>query len=273
LQIRTFNKLFRTAKPLVGAVHLEALPGAPGWGGSMERVIVAAVSDAEALVKGGSDGLIIENFGDIPFFRDRVPPHTIAAMTAVGVKIRERFPKIPFGVNVLRNDAAAALGVACSIGADFIRVNIHTGVCVTDQGLIEGRAEETLRLRRSLQCSVLIFADVNVKHASPMDAREIGALAKETVERGLADAIIITGGATGTIAQSAEISRVREVVTAPIIVGSGITPASIASYIAKADGFIVGTYLKRGGRIENRVDTARVGKLVSTVKGLRQSRK
>jgi len=273
LQVRAFNRLFRTAKPLIGAVHLRPLPGAPGRGGTLEKVIAAALADADAIVKGGADGLIVENFGDAPFFKDRVPPHTVAAMTVATLRIRERFPKVPLGVNVLRNDASAAVGIAAAVGADFIRVNVHTGVYATDQGIIEGRAHETLRLRESLRSSVLIFADVNVKHAASLDGRDAAVLAKEAAERGLADAVIITGPATGAAALPEEVGRAGAAVSVPLIVGSGITPQTVGGYFADADGFIVGTYLKRAGRIENPVDAARVRKLISAVSRLRRPKR
>ena len=143
-------------------VHLRALPGAPLFGGSLDEVIEAAMADANALAAGGCDGIVFENFGDRPFHK-RVGPETVAAMTRVITEVR---PKLPFGVNVLRNDARAALAIAAATGAQFIRVNVHVGVMATDQGIIEGEAAETLRLRTP---HVLIFADYLVKHATPID--------------------------------------------------------------------------------------------------------
>lgn len=247
----------RFHRPLFGMVHLEPLPGAPLYGGSMAAVIDAALADARALLEGGCDGMVFENFGDRPFFKDRVPAETVAAMTRVIAAVTSAVA-LPFGVNVLRNDAASALGIAAATGADFIRVNVHTGAMLADQGLIEGRAAETLRRRAAIAPNVLIFADHMVKHAAPLaDVDEVQA-AKDLHLRGLADAIIVSGRETGAEPDAARFARVREAVGAPLLVGSGLTEANAASFAA-ADGAIVGTSVKRDGR----VDAARVARLVA----------
>jgi membrane complex biogenesis BtpA family protein len=132
-------------------IHLPALPGAPGFGGSMERVIERATTDARSLDEAGFDGLLVENYGDVPFFRGRVPSETVAAITAALVAIRGA-SRLPVGVNVLRNDPVSAVGIAAATGARFVRANVHTGSMWTDQGLIEGRAAETMRTRAALGC-------------------------------------------------------------------------------------------------------------------------
>ena len=123
-------------------VHLLPLPGAPDWDGSMERVLAAAVQDATALAEGGVDGIMVENYGDAPFLPGPVPAHTIAALTNAVLEVR-RAVRLPVGVNVLRNDAAAAIGICAATGASFVRINVHTGAMLTDQGWIEGAAHET----------------------------------------------------------------------------------------------------------------------------------
>jgi len=247
----------RFNRPLFGMVHLEPLPGAALYGGSMEAVIDAALADARALLEGGCDGMVFENFGDRPFFKDHVPPETVAAMTWVIATVSSAVA-LPFGVNVLRNDAASALAIAAATGADFIRINVHTGAMLTDQGLIEGKAAETLRRRAALAPNVMIFADHMVKHATPLaDVDEVQA-AKDLHLRGLADAIIVSGRETGAEPDAARLARVRKAVDAPLLVGSGLTETNAASF-ASADGAIAGTSVKRDGR----VDAARVARLVA----------
>ena len=152
---------------LVGVVHLLPLPGTPRFTGSFATVRERALRDAEAYVRGGAHALLIENFGDVPFHKERVEPHVIAAMALIVEDIR-RATGLPIGVNVLRNDALAALGIAAATGARFVRVNVHVGAMLTDQGIIEGKADETLRYRTLLGASVQIWADVHVKHGTPL---------------------------------------------------------------------------------------------------------
>src|SRR3972149_5579610 len=164
----------KLARALIGMVHLGPLPGSPRWDGSMERVVEAALADATALVGGGMDALLVENFGDAPFSPGRVEPATVAAMTAVAAELRRALPQAPLGVNVLKNDARAALAVAAAVGARFIRVNVHAGAVLSDQGVIQSDAYATLRDRRLLGADVRIFADAGGNTAVP--APELGQL-------------------------------------------------------------------------------------------------
>jgi membrane complex biogenesis BtpA family protein len=172
---------------------------------------------------------------------------------------------LPFGVNVLRNDARAALGIAAATGGQFIRINIHIGAFVSDQGVIEGDAAGTLRHRAAFAPPVLIFADHMVKHASPLAPVDEDQMAKDLRERGLADAIIISGRQTGAPADVDRLMRTRKAVDAPILIGSGLTSQNAAAY-ADADGAIVGTSVKRDGNVAMPVDPARVERLVRAFK-------
>jgi membrane complex biogenesis BtpA family protein len=253
-------------KVFIGVVHLRPLPGSPRWRGDVESVIDFAVKDARAYERGGADALFIENFGDVPFTKGCVTPETIAAMAAAGRAIRQAV-KLPIGFNVLRNDARAALALCAVCGGAFIRVNVHTGAMLTDQGLIEGNAYETLRYRQRICPQVQIFADVHVKHAVPLGNWTIEDAARDTVERGLADALIVSGAGTGLAADVADVERVRR--TAPaakVLLGSGVTVANARDFLPVADGFIVGSSLKLGGKLSNNVDPKRVAALARAIR-------
>jgi len=251
------------ARPiLVGVVHLPATPGAPRFAGDMGELLDRARADAAALVGGGADALIVENFGDVPFFLDRVPPETLVAMARAVGAVASVAEDRPVGVNVLRNDARGALGLCAATEASFLRVNVHVGAMVTDQGLTRGRAAETLRERTRLCPDALLLADVHVKHAAPLVARPIEEAALETVERGLADALVVSGTRTGSPPSDGELARVRERLPGtPLLVGSGLDETNASSLLLSADGAIVGTSLKRGGRVEAPVDPGRVRRL------------
>lgn len=252
------------SKEIIGVVHLLPLPGSPGWKGDLDSVVEHALRDAEALAGSGVDAVIFENFGDVPFLSGPVPPETVAAM-AVVIEGVANSVEVPFGVNVLRNDPIAALALAYATGGEFIRANVHTGVMVTDQGIIEGRAEDTVRRRSALGAPVKLLADVLVKHAVPLGNQDIRDAAKAAVLRGLADGLIVTGSFTGEEADLSDVKAVKEVVpeSVPVLVGSGVTQGNIGSYLEWADGVIVGTSLKRDGVVSNPVDRGRVEGLVS----------
>lgn len=252
--------------PVIGVVHLLPLPGSPAFGGSMDRVVERARRDAEAYAAGGADGVIVENYGDHPFWREELPPECVAAFAHAAAAVREAVD-LPVGINALRNDARAALGIAAAVDARFIRVNVHAGVVATDQGLVEGRAAETVRLRRTLAPQVLIVADVHVKHGRPLYAESIAQAARDLVERNGADAVVVSGAATGAPTDLADLRAVREALPdAFLLAGSGVRRETLPDVLALADAVIVGTALKRGGKTDAAVDRARVAAFVKAAR-------
>jgi len=253
------------SKPIVGMLHLPALPGAPGFVGDLAAIRSRVLSDAAVLVEGGVDGLLLENFGDAPFYRQRVPAYVVAHMTRIARDIRQRFD-VPLGVNVLRNDGCSALAIAHAVGATFIRVNVLCGARVTDQGIVQGIAHELLRQRALLGArDIRILADVNVKHSSSLGPpAPIHQEVADLIQRGRADALIVSGEGTGQAADLDEIKQVKAAAGAtPVWVGSGVSADTIGELLSLADGFIVGTSLKVGAVTTSPVDPARVGALVS----------
>lgn len=263
--------LLKKTGALIGMVHLGPLPGSPGFGGSMEAVHHAARRDAGILVEERFDAILIENYGDLPYYPDHVPAGTIAAMSVVLERLRRELPGIPLGVNVLRNDARAALGIAAAVDAAFIRVNVHCGAAITDQGILRGQAHETLRLRATLAPGTAILADAAVKHGRGFAPQPLAEEVLDLVERGLADGVLVTGPRTGTAASPAE---VREAVKAagrtPVWVASGVTAGNAREFLeAGARGLIVGSSIKRGGQAASAVDRSRARELARRVRALR----
>jgi membrane complex biogenesis BtpA family protein len=232
----------------------------------MAQVMERALTDAACLEDAGFDALLVENFLDAPFFGSEVPPEAVAAMARVVGEVVER-AGVPVGVNVLRNDARAALGVAVASGADFIRVNVHTGTMWTDQGALDGRAAETLRVRTTLGAPVAILADVLVKHATPPPGLTVESAARDAWHRGLADALVVSGDATGHPTDPDRIRQVRAAVPdAPVLVGSGVTPDSVGPLLDEARGVIVGSAVARDGTAGSGVDPERARRFVEAVR-------
>lgn len=251
--------LFKTSVPVLGVVHLLPLPTSPRWQGNLQAVIDRAEQEATALVSGGVSGLIVENFFDAPFPKDQVDPAVVSAMTLIVHRL-QRLVTVPIGINVLRNDARSALAIASCVGAQFIRVNVLTGVMATDQGLIEGCAHDLLRYRRELGSPVKILADVLVKHARPLGSPNLTTAVQETIERGLADGIILSGWATGSPPSLEDLELAQAAAKGtPVFIGSGATWENIGKLIQAANGVIVASSLKRKGDINQSIDPTRVG--------------
>ncbi len=256
------KQIFKTRHPIIGVVHLQPLPTSPRWGGDLQAIISRAEREATALASGGVDGIIVENFFDAPFVKDQVDPAVVSAMTLLVQKIMN-LVSLPIGINVLRNDGQSAMAIASCVQAQFIRVNVLTGVMSTDQGLIEGKAHQLLRYRRELGSDVKIFADVLVKHAQPLGEPNLTTVVQETIERGLADGIILSGWTTGSPPTLEDLKLASAAASdTPIFIGSGANWNNISTLMPAVDGVIVSSSLKRHGQIDQPIDPIRVSQFV-----------
>ncbi|MGJ3250954.1 MAG: photosystem I biogenesis protein BtpA [Elainellaceae cyanobacterium] len=259
-------QIFKTANPIIGVIHLLPLPTSPRWGGDLKAVIARAEQEATALASGGVDGIIVENFFDAPFPKDTVDPAVVSAMSLVVQRLTS-LVTLPIGLNVLRNDACSAMAIATCVQAQFIRVNVLTGVMATDQGLIEGQAHHLLRYRRELGSDVKILADVLVKHARPLGSPNLTTAVQETIGRGLADGVILSGWTTGSPPSLEDLELATAAAKGtPVFIGSGATWENIPKLIQAADGVIVSSSLKRRGQIEQPVDPIRVSQFVDAMR-------
>ena len=260
------QKIFGTQNPIIGVVHLLPLPTSARWGGDLKAVIERAEQEATALAAGGVDGIIIENFFDAPFPKDAVNPAVVSAMTLIIDRIKS-LVMLPIGINVLRNDAKSALAIASCLDAAFIRVNVYTGIMATDQGLIEGQAHELQRYRQELNKDVAIFADVLVKHAHPLGPLNLTNALQDTIQRGLADAVIISGLTTGHPPSLEDLELAQAVASdTPVLIGSGANWDNIGTLMPVANGVIVASSLKRMGKITEPIDPIRVSQFVEAAR-------
>ena len=259
---RRFTDVFGTRKVLIGVVHLGPLPGSPGFQGNPRAAIDRAAEEARALASAGFDGIVVENYGDLPFLGGSVGPETIAAMALAAGEVK-RAVGVPVGVNVLRNDAAAALAIAGVCGCEFVRVNVLVGAFVTSEGLVEGQPGAVMRLRRSVAPDALVLADTMVKHARPLAPTTLAEDVLDVVERGGADAVIVTGPRTGKPPAGDDLETVRAALkgaglAVPVLVGSGSDPSNADDFLRLSDGLIVGSYIRENGRAGEALDPRKI---------------
>ncbi len=242
---------------LIAVVHLPPLPGSPR-AIPLADVERTALSDARVLVDAGYTRLLVENFGDAPFFKSDISPLTTSCMTRVALRLRDAFPNIELGINVLRNDAIAALGIARAVGASFIRVNVLTGARVTDQGVIEGIAARLLRERAVSMSAIAIYADVDVKHSAPLAPYPLEQETHDVIDRGLADAVLVTGEGTGRSVDLQKLEMVKRAAKGkPVLVASGATVEMLPEIAQFANGVIVGSAVREEGTAGHPVDRVR----------------
>ncbi len=234
---------------VIGVIHLPPLPGSPRYEGGFEQIVEYAVREAGKLVEGGVDAVIVENLGDAPYAKRVTDPATIAAMAIIAREVARLGVEV--GVNLLRNSGPEAAAVAVVSGASFIRVNAYCEPVATPEGVLEPVAREVWEVFARLRRRVRVYADVHVKHGSPMHSMGLAEVVRDCVERGLADAIIVTGRRTGEPPSPEAVAEAASSTQAPVLVGSGATPENAKLFLkAGARGFIVGTYFKRGEAID-----------------------
>jgi membrane complex biogenesis BtpA family protein len=270
-RLRSLADLFPAPKPVIGMVHLWPLPGAPGYTGyGMQVIVEHALRDAEALVQGGVDGLVVENMWDLPYYvGNDVKPEAMTAQAVAAAEVVNSFP-VPVGINVIHNGGVVCLAIAVAAGARFIRVCILTGARVWDTGEFDhGCAAELMRKRKELAADgIHIFADVDKKHSVPFPGIDLQTHIQWTEFYG-ADALIVSGKFTGNAPDVEKVREAKRLATRPVLIGSGCSAENAAAFLQYADGIIVGTSLKRDGVMENAVDAARVSALMEKVRAVR----
>jgi len=259
------------SRVLVGMVHLGRMLDSRGLA-AMGEVESNAVRDALTLARAGFNAVLLENLGDTPYHPEHAPPHIVAGMTRIAIAVRRSLDAcdkddVDMGVQVLRNDARAALAIASAVGAGFVRINVHSGAMVTDQGIIEGKAHETCPYRDLVAPDCHLWADVRVKHASPIGSRPIEDEAQDLVRRAHASAVVVTGNRTGGEIDLDDLARVRAAIPdAMIVAGSGVSLHNYASIMPHVGALIVGSSLKSGGKVEAAVDAERAATLVEGIR-------
>lgn len=272
-RLKSLVELFGVPKPAIGMIHLWPLPGAPGYSGyGMQTIVDHALRDAEALVQGGVDGLVVENMWDLPYYVGaEVKPEAMTAQAVAAAEIVKNFP-LPVGINVIHNGGIVCLAIAVAAGARFIRVCILTGSRLWDTGELDhGCAADLMRKRKELYAQgVQIFADVDKKHSVRFPGLDLATHIEWTEFYG-ADALIVTGRMTGDAPDVDKVREAKQLATRPVLVGSGSRADNIAAFLQHADGVIVGTGLKKDGVMENPVDVDRVRGFMDQVRAVRDT--
>src|SRR5215468_6946929 len=258
--------MFTNPKPIIGVIHVAALPGAPMNTLPVSEIIAQAIREARVYRDCGVDGVIIENMHDTPYLRGSVGPEIVAAMAIIGHAVRTE-SQAPTGVQILAGANIEAMAVAHAANLDFIRAEAYAFAHVADEGLIQSSAAELLRYRKMIGADrVQVWTDVKKKHSSHAITADVslGATA-EAVEFMRGDAVIVTGSVTGEAPKIADVEEAKAHCRAPVLLGSGIDADNIADFYQAADGFIIGSYFKADGHWANPVEAERVRRLVALV--------
>lgn len=270
------EELFHVKKPIIGMLHLDALPGDPRYKpqGSLDQVVHHALEDLQALQDGGIDGVLISNEFSLPYER-HMSFVTPAAMARIIGEIKSEI-KVPYGVDCI-SDGLATIELAAAVDAKFVR-GTFSGVYVGDGGIYNNDFAALLRRKTALHLDKLkMLYFINPESDRNLDTRPLVDIAKSTIFKAHPDGLCISANAAGQDVDDELIRSVKD--GAPDVVvlcNTGCRPDTIRAKLKFADAAVVGTYFKENGKLENdklenvRVDIERVKQFMDVVKELRK---
>lgn len=244
-------------------VHLQPLPGAAGYEGSVDRVMSMGLDEAMTYKEAGFDAIMLENMHDLPFLKGRVEPETTAAMAVIASAIKYE-TQMPLGLQILAGANLEALGAAVAAGLDFIRVEGYVFAHIGDEGYQESCAAELIRRRWQLKAEhVRIFADIKKKHSSHAITGDISLVeTARAAELFKADGVIVTGMHTSDPPLPEDLENVRRSVDCHVLVGSGVSEENLHLFQPWCDAIIVGSALKLEGRWNRSLDPSKAHKFI-----------
>jgi membrane complex biogenesis BtpA family protein len=265
------TSLFSRPKPVVGVIHVGALPGTPRSAHTVSQLMESAKSETKIYRECGVDGVIIENMHDVPYLRGEVGPEIVAAMTAIGTEVKSEC-SLPVGIQILAGANIEAMAVAHAACLDFIRAEGYAYAHVADEGLIQASAAQLLRYRRMIGAErVQVWTDVKKKHSAHAITADVSlGETAETVEFMGSDCVIVTGSATGAPPKIADVQEAKAHCQLPVFLGSGISEQNIDEFYSNADGFIIGSAFKVDGLWSNTIDPGRVTRFVHLIQNRAQ---
>ena len=252
-------RLFSRAKPVIGMIHVGALPGTPGARLPLAKIVANAVREAKIYRDAGLDGVAVENMHDVPYLKGAVGPEIVAGMTVVAQAVNAEFRGVT-GIQILAAANREALAVALAAGLDWVRVEGFAFAHVADEGLVDSCAGELLRYRKLIGAErIEVWADIKKKHAAHAITSDVSlgetAAAAEFMR---ADALIVTGTATGKPPARSDVVEAKANSKLPVLIGSGVDAKNVGQFWEAADGFIVGSNFKAGGRWDGAVEAGKV---------------
>lgn len=266
--MQKFKSIFKVKKPVIGMIHLKALPGTPKYSHDKSYIIDESLKEAEIYKDAGIDAIMIENMHDVPYLKEKVGHEVSSLMALVAYQIKQQ-TQLPLGIQILAGANKEAIAAANTSGADFIRAEGFVYAHVADEGLIEAQAGELLRYRKQVDAEhIAIFTDIKKKHSSHALTNDVSLLdTAKAAQFFLSDGVVITGNHTGVSASIEDLKILKASLNFPVLVGSGITLENVSAYLPICDAIIVGSYFKEKGYWENALSYEKVSRFMETVKG------
>ncbi|MBI9072181.1 MAG: BtpA/SgcQ family protein [Melioribacteraceae bacterium] len=257
-------------KPIIGMIHIQALPGTPKYNGSVKDIVSSAVKEALAYQECGIDALAIENMHDVPYLKKSAGHEISTLMSIIGYEIKNK-TNLPTGMQILAGANIQSLAASHSAGLDFIRTEGFVFSHIADEGTFDSDAGELLRYQKQIGAgNIKIFTDIKKKHSSHSITNDTDIIeTAHAAEFFLSDGVIITGSSTGKEADLSEIKNVKVTSKIPVLVGSGVNLDNLKNYFTAADALIIGSYFKKENCWGNELDTDKIELFMKKVNQLR----
>lgn len=247
----------------ISMIQTPPLPGSFKHSGQcLDEIIEFVLEEARILSACGFDAVILQNMGDMPV-KQQTRPEVIAYFSIIAKEIKSNFRDLALGI-LINWDGVASLAVAHAANADFVRVeHVYTGAEVTSTGLITAQCCEITEMKKRLNTTLPVFADVYEPHAVPLGAKPIEDAAWETVHEAFADGIFLSGKTANESIEMVKRAR-RRVPNTPIFLGGGATGENVLDLLKHYDGICVATWIKNGS-LSNPIDPERAKRFIEKV--------
>ena len=255
-------------KPILGMVHLAALPGSVHFSEPFEKTAERAKREYNTLIENGFDGVILQNTGDVPA-PETGDEATIAFMTKAGLMLRSKSDNI-IGVNVLMNGSKAALAIAKAIHADFVRIKINSGVVATSTGMVAANPHDVLLFRNRIDArNIDMIGDLYDRTAAPVGPFPLEVLADLALRHADMAALVISGYDHQDLIARLKLLR-EKLPKALLVIGGGAKKSNLSQLMHLCDGLIVGSSIKSGGGFLDPIDPEKASAFMDEAKRLRR---
>lgn len=263
------KEVFGTNKPVIGMVHLYAMPTDPKYDevGGIEKIVEKAKEDILALQEGGIDGLLFCNEYAIPY-TSHIRTVTVATYARVIGELKSVM-KVPFGITFC-SSAYNTLDIAMATGASFVRCVYH-GASAGVYGISDCDPGDVERHRHYIGAKDIKTLTAIISEGDEQIApRPIKEVAKTLSFNVGPDGILVYSTTPGSAIDVNKVKEIKSVTETPVLASNGVKPETVAEILSVTDGCIVGTGIKYDGNFYNPVDVERVKSLMAKAKEFRQ---
>ena len=263
------KELFGTDKPVIGMVHLHAMPTDPKYdeAGGIEKIVEMAKNDILALQEGGIDGMLFCNEFAIPY-TNNVQIVTVATYARVLGELKHLI-KVPFGITMV-GSAYYTYDIAKAVGAQFVRAHYH-GASAGVYGIANSDPGDVERHRRYIGAQdIRVLSAIVPEGSEQLAPRSLAQVAKTLAFNVGVDGMLVYSSTPGSAIDVDKVSEIKSATTTPVLASNGVKPETVAEILSHTDGCIVGTGIKLDGNFYNPIDVERVKALMANAREFRK---